>query len=300
MHPAAECLAGSLATCVACLFTNPLETIKTRMQLQGELQSRGTYKIYYRNVFHAFYTIAKVDGILALQSGLVPALCYQFVMNGIRLGSYQIMVNAKLTEDREGKISYLRCMAAGALSGCTGAAVCSPIFMIKTQLQSKSSSAIAVGTQHDITNLSSGIISIYREHGVRGLWRGASASMVRVTVGSATQLSAFSKSKDFYSRNNIFEPGSFMLSVSSSMTASVFVVLAMTPFDVISTRLYNQNVNSSGIGLKYTNFFDVFVKVFAKEGFLGFYKGTFAHYFRLGPHTIIGLVLWDSIRKYFG
>ena len=35
---AVEFLLGGLATCGAGLFTNPLEVVKTRMQLQGELK----------------------------------------------------------------------------------------------------------------------------------------------------------------------------------------------------------------------------------------------------------------------
>ena len=42
--------------------------------------------LMHRNVFHAFYTIGKVDGISALQKGLVPGMTYQFIMNGLRLG----------------------------------------------------------------------------------------------------------------------------------------------------------------------------------------------------------------------
>ena len=59
MNPAAECLVGSLATCGACLFTNPLETVKTRMQLQGELQVSkiwpARYKSYYWPARHKIY-----------------------------------------------------------------------------------------------------------------------------------------------------------------------------------------------------------------------------------------------------
>ena len=71
-------LMSGLAACGACLFTNPLEVVKTRMQLQGELRAPGTYQRHYRNVFHAFITIGKVDGLAALQKGLAPALLYQF------------------------------------------------------------------------------------------------------------------------------------------------------------------------------------------------------------------------------
>jgi len=45
-----ECSTGGLAACCACIFSNPLEVVKTRMQLQGELQVRQ----HFRN--SAFYT----------------------------------------------------------------------------------------------------------------------------------------------------------------------------------------------------------------------------------------------------
>ena len=86
-----ECFSGGVAACGATLFSNPLEVVKTRMQLQGELQARGSYNVHYRNVFHAFYMIGKNDGLLALQKGLIPGLGFQLVMNGIRLGSYQCL-----------------------------------------------------------------------------------------------------------------------------------------------------------------------------------------------------------------
>lgn len=95
---------------------------------------------------------------------------------------------------------------------------------VKTHLQSQSTSSIAVGHQykHQVTtqfkvkvlNMSQGIISlltcsssfcqgmihalaaIYREHGLLGLWRGSSAAVPRVSVGSAAQLSTFSSAKE--------------------------------------------------------------------------------------------------------
>lgn len=38
--------------------------------------------------------------------------------------------------------------------------------------------------------------AIYKEHGVTGLWRGSSAAVARVSVGSAAQLCTFSSSKE--------------------------------------------------------------------------------------------------------
>lgn len=78
-------IGGAAAVCAG-FFTNPLEVMKTRMQLQGELAAKGRHAVHYKHVFHAGYVIAKHDGILALQAGLVPALWFQFVLNGFRFG----------------------------------------------------------------------------------------------------------------------------------------------------------------------------------------------------------------------
>jgi len=255
--------------------------------------------VHYRNVFHAFYTIARYDGIAALQKGLVPGLYYQIVMNGLRLGSYQILTNAGFTRNQNGSLHYGKCMLAGAMSGCTGAFFGSPMYMIKTQLQAEAAETIAVGTQHHHKGFIHAVRITIAQHGFLGLWRGVTGALPRVTVGSAAQLSSFSKAKEEITNRRIFPEGSIFTSLTASMVGSVFVVVAMTPFDVISTRLYNQNVTADGRGTLYSGFLDCSFKIFKKEGLFGFYKGIGASYFRLGPHTILSLVFWDKLRGFY-
>lgn len=125
-----EFILAGFAGCGAGIFTNPLEVIKTRMQLQGELKARGQHAVFYKNSLHAAYAIAKSDGIFALQSGLVPGLWYQFVMNGFRLGSYQIFVNLGFTDDKDGNYSFTRRVLAGAIAGVIGTAIGSPLYLV--------------------------------------------------------------------------------------------------------------------------------------------------------------------------
>jgi len=80
------------------------------------------------------------------------------------------------------------------------------------------------------------------------------------------------------------------------MTSGIVVVTTMTPFDVVSTRLYNQGTDLAGRGLLYRGVTDCFVRTFAAEGLLGFYKGCGASFFRLGPHTVLSLVFWDELQ----
>ena len=72
-----EVVAGGLSAATACLFTNPMEVVKNRLQVQGELLSRGEYVKLYRGPVHGLVMMARTDGVLSLQAGLGPAMLYQ-------------------------------------------------------------------------------------------------------------------------------------------------------------------------------------------------------------------------------
>ncbi|XP_003227282.1 solute carrier family 25 member 35 [Anolis carolinensis] len=290
-------LLSGVAACGACLFTNPLEVVKTRMQLQGELRAPGTYTRHYRNVFHAFYTIGRVDGLAALQRGLMPALLYQFGFNGIRLGTYGMVETASYIHASDGRVSPLRTTVAGALAGAMAAIASSPIYLVKTHIQAQSAAEIAVGHQYQHQGMFHALTMIHKEHGILGLWRGAISSVPRVMVGSATQLATFSSAKEFFQRLEVFPKDSWLVALSAGMVSSFTVALAMSPFDVASTRLYNQPVGPEGQGLIYKGLLDCLAKIIRSEGFLGVYKGLGACYFRIGPHTILSLLFWNELRQ---
>ncbi|XP_033097894.1 solute carrier family 25 member 35-like [Anneissia japonica] len=98
---------------------------------------------------------------------------------------------------------------------------------------------------------------------------------------------------------DVFKDDSIMVPFSASMVGGVVVVCCMTPFDVISTRLYNQGVDAKGRGLYYSGFLNCFYKILRNEGVLAFYKGWSASWFRLAPHTVLSLVFWDQTMELY-
>lgn len=75
---------GGLAGAGATIITNPMDVVKTRLQLQGELKAKADTSTRYRGIFHALFVIARTDGVLALQKGLAPAMVFGFAMNSVR------------------------------------------------------------------------------------------------------------------------------------------------------------------------------------------------------------------------
>ncbi|XP_025028199.1 solute carrier family 25 member 34 isoform X2 [Python bivittatus] len=268
LSPPVDFVLGATACCMACVFTNPLEVVKTRLQLQGELRSRGSYHRHYRGVLQATLAVSRADGLRGLQKGLAAGLLYQGLMNGVRFGFYSHAEDVGLTQHPGGTV------AAGAVAGALGAFVGSPAYL----------------------SVSGAFEAIYKQQGLLGLWRGVNGAVPRVTVGSSVQLATFASAKEWVAKQQWFKEGSWMVALAGGMISSVAVAVAMTPFDVVSTRLYNQPVDETGMGKHYRGFFDCFVRVSGKEGVLALYKGLGPAYLRLGPHTVLSLLFWDELR----
>ncbi|XP_061075346.1 solute carrier family 25 member 34 isoform X1 [Conger conger] len=301
---------GALACCGACVFTNPLEVVKTRLQLQGELRARGSYQRHYRGVLQALWVVGRTDGLRGLQKGLSAGLLYQAVMNGVRLGFYSYAEAASFTSAPGGSL------LAGATAGALGAFIASPAYLfvlrdlhssygwrvifsspVKTHLQAQTVETIAVGHQHNHQGVSSAFATIYQREGLLGLWRGVNGAVPRVMVGSACQLATFSSAKEWVSQTRWFSPDSWLIALTAAMISGVAVTITMTPLDVISTRLYNQPVDELHRGRLYGGFLDCLLKVYQTEGLLGLYKGMGPVFFRLAPHTVLSMLFWDLLRQ---
>ncbi|NXN26862.1 S2534 protein, partial [Nycticryphes semicollaris] len=245
----------------------------------------------YRGVLRAVGAVCRADGLRGLQKGLAAGLLYQGLMNGVRFYCYSWAEDAGWTRYPGGTV------AAGAVAGAVGAFVGSPAYLVKTHLQAQTLAAVAVGHQHNHESISGAFTSIYKQHGVAGLWRGVTGAVPRVAVGSAAQLATFASAKDWVCERQWFEEGSWAAVLAGGMVSGVAVAVTMTPFDVGSTRLYKQPVDAEGAGKLYRGFLDCILQISSKEGLLGLYKGIGAVYLRLGPHTVLSLFFWDELRK---
>ena len=90
---------------------------------------------------------------------------------------------------------------------------------------------IAVGHQHAQRTALAMLLHIWRADGFRGLFRGVSAAMPRVGVGSAVQLSTYDTSKRTVLRVTGLHEG-VPVHFLAAMTSGLAVSAAMNPFDV--------------------------------------------------------------------
>ncbi|KAK4631169.1 Mitochondrial oxaloacetate transport protein [Fulvia fulva] len=294
-------IAGGIAACGAVTVTHSFETIKIRLQLQGELKSKKDAPRLYKGVLHGVRVVYTNEGFKGLLRGLGCAYVYQMTLNGCRLGFYDpirtsfnsIALHRSPTHMHDPDVKAMQSLpvniASGASSGILGALLGSPFFLVKTRLQSFSP-FLPVGTQHHYRNAADGMRQIYGAEGIKGLWRGVGPAMVRTGFGSSVQLPTYFFAKRLLQRNFDIKDGAPLHLMSS--TASGFVVcVVMHPPDTVMSRMYNQTGNL------YSGALDCLFKTVKSEGVFAVYKGFFAHLARILPHTILTLSLAEQTNK---
>jgi solute carrier family 25, member 34/35 len=293
---------GGVAACGAVTVSNPMEVVRTRLQLQGELTAEGHYRKHYTGVFQSLILIYRNEGVRGLQKGLLVAYPYQMVLNGVRLGLYEPVVTWISSPNPFYTISAknpLVNFSAGALTGALGAVLSNPLFMMKTRFQSRVSHGSAVvGQQHLYRNPIQGFYLIWKADGFHGLFRGSLTASIRTAVGSASQLTGYHQSKHLLLDLGQW-PEDIYTHLVSSLLASVTVCLCMNPFDVVLTRIYNQKTVPSESSPTYRGILDSLVRIARLEGLAGLYKGCLANYCRLAPHTVCMFVLYEQLKSWF-
>jgi len=76
--------------------------------------------------------VAAKDGVLALQKGLLPFVCYQFTATCARLGLYQMAASKGLNRNSDGSISSAKTLGLTILTGGIGGVFSSPFFLVRS------------------------------------------------------------------------------------------------------------------------------------------------------------------------
>ena len=165
---------------------------------------------------------------------LCPQYVYQMILNGCRLGFYEPLRKGVTTAVfKDANVQSLGInIFSGAASGVLGAAAGSPFFLVKTRLQSYSP-FLPVGTQHGYRNAFDGLRTINRNEGIKGLYRGVGAAMIRTGFGSSVQLPTYFFAKRRLIRHVGMEEGP-ALHLASSAASGFVVCCVMHPPGMLS------------------------------------------------------------------
>eukprot|EP00696_Hemimastix_kukwesjijk_P011467 gnl/Hemi2/24400_TR8202_c0_g1_i1.p1 gnl/Hemi2/24400_TR8202_c0_g1~~gnl/Hemi2/24400_TR8202_c0_g1_i1.p1 ORF type:complete len:307 (+),score=75.80 gnl/Hemi2/24400_TR8202_c0_g1_i1:61-981(+) len=288
-------LGGMSSMCAACC-TNPIDVIKVRMQLEGELQSatQATER-HYKNFVSGMSRIVAEEGVLALYKGLPASLMREGIYSTIRLGGYEPFKDLfGVTDNSHSQV--VRKILAAACAGAIGSAIANPTDLVKIRMQAEGK--LAPGAAPRYASTLTAFFDIHKHEGFKGLYRGTGPTVQRAALLTATQLPTYDHSKHMLLDLAGLSEG-LPLHVSCSMLAGLAAALVTSPFDVVKTRVMNQAVEGR-LGTKYGSTLDCFAKCLRAEGLGGLYKGFLANWFRIGPHTVVTFLVFERLRSLCG
>ncbi len=300
----------------AATLTSPLDVLKTRLQsdfYQSQItamrKARGipppsalslpaSAALHFRETFQILFSIHRVEGWKALFKGLGPNLIGVVPARAINFYAYgngKRLISQNFNNGKE--TAWVHLCAAASAGIATGTAT-NPIWLVKTRLQLDKNMAEKAGSleTRKYKNSMDCIQQTLRAEGVRGLYRGLSASYLGVTestlqwvlyeqmklylVDRETRLMALGKPPTVWDQTV-----SWTGKIGAAGTAKFFAALVTYPHEVIRTRLRQAPLADGR--LKYTGIVQCFTTILREEGVASLYGGLTPHMLRVVPSAAI-------------
>ncbi|KAG5647705.1 hypothetical protein DXG03_008428 [Asterophora parasitica] len=164
-----ELFAGGLAGGCQVVFTNPLEIVKIRLQIQGEAA-----KVEGASPKGAIHIIRQL-GLLGLYKGSSACLLRDIPFSAIYFTAYWHLKKDLFQEGYNGKqLSFLETLGAAGIAGMPAAYLTTPADVVKTRLQVEARQG-----QTHYKGLRDAFVKIYKEEGFRALFKGGPARVLR-------------------------------------------------------------------------------------------------------------------------
>ncbi|NWZ23823.1 CMC1 protein, partial [Asarcornis scutulata] len=273
---------GSIAGAVGATAVYPIDLVKTRMQNQ---RSTGSVvgELMYKNSFDCFKKVLRFEGFFGLYRGLLPQLIGVAPEKAIKL-TVNDFVRDKFTK-KDGSIPLPAEILAGGCAGASQVIFTNPLEIVKIRLQV--AGEITTGPRVSA-------LSVIKDLGLLGLYKGAKACFLRDIPFSAIYFPVYAHSKLMLADENGHVGGLNLLAAGA--IAGVPAASLVTPADVIKTRL---QVAARAGQTTYSGVIDCFGKILREEGPSAFWKGAGARVFRSSPQFGVTLVTYELLQRWF-
>ncbi|EGN97071.1 hypothetical protein SERLA73DRAFT_185351 [Serpula lacrymans var. lacrymans S7.3] len=304
IHPTIDFVAGTVAGIAGIIVGYPFDTVKVRFQ-NPAISSK------YHSTFNAFNTIVREERFLGLYKGVVSPLATCAFLNGLVFASYKLFMRGQL-ESETTVPTLTQITLAGAGSGIISSLITTPTELIKIKQQNTMTVDPANASARAIA------LRIYRQNGIRGLYRGITTTALR-DCGYGAYFTAYEATCRYFAspvstassdHSSIF---SEIESEMSSLSLPAFLAaggvagiagwITTFPFDVVKTRIQSSDYTPSsslaqGVDVAHHNPYrttmSAFMNSYRAEGMSVFFRGLAPTLIRAIPVNMATFAVFES------
>ncbi|KAI5997976.1 mitochondrial carrier domain-containing protein [Pisolithus albus] len=246
-------------------------------------------QMLYKNSVDCARKIFRNEGFIGFYRGLGPQLIGVAPEKAIKL-TVNDFVRGQAMDPETGRIKLIWELIAGGTAGGCQVVFTNPLEIVKIRLQVQGETARVEGAAPK------GAVHIVRQLGILGLYRGASACLLRDIPFSAIYFPVYSHlKKDVFHEGYNGKQLGFLETLGSAAIAGMPAAYLTTPADVVKTRL---QVEARKGQSHYKGLTDAFVKIYQEEGFKALFKGGPARVVRSSPQFGFTLLAYEYLHKY--
>ncbi|KAJ2919312.1 hypothetical protein MD484_g1155, partial [Candolleomyces efflorescens] len=271
-------VAGGFGGVCAVVVGHPFDLTKTRLQTAPAGTYTGAVDVVKK-------TVAK-DGIRGLYRGIVPPLLGVTPIFAVSFWAYDAskkLILAVTPERTSQALSIPELATAGFLSAVPTTLVTAPVERAKVLLQVQGQA----GSGTHYTGVTDVLKHLYKEGGIRSIFRGTGATLARDGPGSAAYFAAYEVTKKFLTPAGASASDlNLQAVILAGGTAGVAMWAIAIPPDVLKSR-----IQSAAPGT-YSGILDCARKTIAQDGVAALWKGfgpAMARAFPANAATFLGV-----------
>ena len=302
---ARDFIAGITAGASSTIAFQPLDVIKTRLQVQDEVDaSRRRYAGFARGV----RKIVADEGVRGLYAGTTPAV----IGSAVSWGAYFTCYNAARRRygaargegGKDFELSARENFYAATEAGMVTTVLTNPIWVIKTRMQLQRAGTLASGAgaaaERPYSSFIDALARIAAKEGVGGLYKGLVPSLVLVSHGSI-QFVAYEHLKTLAARRRRGVGDARGVDPSEAaafgVLSKLFAATVTYPIQVVRSRIQQRMDVRSADAPTYARFSQALVQTLTREGLSGLYKGMTPNILRVLPSSAVTFAAYETVTK---
>jgi len=255
---------------------------------------------YFNGTMDAIVKISRTEGVSSLWSGLSPTLVLAIPTTMIYFTTYEqlkCMMNSRyvkyqelkgiiVSEKADDAPSWIS-MFAGGLSRTWAVSLVNPLELVRTKMQSQ---------KMKLNQVQSCIKDLVKTRGVRGLWSGYTATLLRDVPFSALYWPLYEHTKLLFGYDSFF-----VNFVSGAVAGSVASTVTL-PFDVIKTtkqiEIGERDIMQVQRAVMRSNN-QIVRDILKEQGFKGLFSGLTPRILKVAPACAIMISSYEYFKKFF-
>lgn len=266
--------AGAVAGAVAKSITAPLDRVKLLMQTHGLRAGQESAKKAI-GFIEAVTLIGKEEGLKGYWKGNLPQVIRIIPYSAVQLFAYETY--KKLFKGKDGELSVIGRLAAGACAGMTSTFVTYPLDVLRLRL------AVEPGSR----TMTEVAVNMLRDEGFSSFYKGLGPSLISIAPYIAVNFCVFDLVKKSLPEKLQKRTEASLI---TALISATIATLTCYPLDTVRRQMQMK-------GTPYETIFDAFPGIMERDGLVGLYRGFVPNALKTLPNSSIRLTTFDTVKR---